>query len=39
MNVKKLTKGLNTAFMKQTITLGAESYSAGQNAFSLYVGP
>jgi hypothetical protein len=38
-NVKKLTWGLNTAFMKQTIALEAESYSAGQNTFSVYVGP
>jgi len=39
MNVKKLTKGLNTAFMMQTIALEDESYSAGQNTFSVYVGP
>ena len=36
---QKINKGLNTAFMKQTITLEAESYSAGQNTFSIYVGP
>ena len=39
MNVKKLTKDLNTAFMKQAIALEDGSYSAGQNTCSVYVGP
>jgi hypothetical protein len=39
VNVKKLTKGLNTDFMKQTAALEAERYSAGKNKFYVYVGP